>query len=1016
MRAGEGNTPGAGGGSAQHLPNADAAVRFLRGWAQGWPPGSFLTLCELREVGMTAKSWPAGDVASGYASPGIAKWLGEANGARRNNVYFSANPVATPMVKKPAKTDIAAIVTLHADIDLPNNGAPYAERRAAIEAGMEKLATANAPGLHVIDSGNGANVLLRLAEPMAAERMAEAELASRGMADTAGKIIGCAADAVQNVDRVLRLPGTLNWPTATKLKKGYPDRPRLARLLCANGGGLRPERIEHYAQQGRAAEAKARLQTGTGAGRAPVLMPPSEEAPRVDALAANLMASWGEISTDMTAAERARLDAAADAHPGLRRRWEGDTEGLADASASGLTMALAACLKAANYDAASAAKVLLACPHTDILAPKHPEKNSQARAIARAWVRSAAMPRENAEADERIAASGRGSAERALRDALKAAPDVVVDMLPFCIRRDAACDAGFARMRDDLARRAGMGVRDISQLRQSAIVAGDRARAEARRREDAAGRAVLDLGAGLDDLVAACTNALAGSEPPQVFIFGGAPVEIAAARPAAAPDTDAGRHHESDRLGASIVTLTHNTMCHALARVAVFTRGGKSAEPPLNVARVLVDRGALTRLPPVRMVSSSPVMQPDGRVVQQQGYDRESQVFLAADWASLALSANPSREDAQAAMNALRAPFTEFPFADSSGAAALMAHILHTLTRHLMPVVPAIVFAAPAAGAGKSLLANMASLIAQGRAPAIMPALAGRDTAEETRKRITSMLREGRSDIVFDNVQRGAAIGDLVLDSLLTASVWTDRVLGVSRSVELPNNAVLAFTGNNIRTRGDTARRVIWAYLEPGEARPETRRFSIDDLEGHIRRERPRLLAAALTVLRAHIMHNKPLTGGCSAAPLLGSFEAWSRLVAAGVEWAGGGSPIAANEWGRERFDAGAEDAQGLETLLVAMHDLFEGKACSAAEILDARDVPYPAQTAETETAAASRRAISEAIGKLMEGHRGALDATALGKMLKAEIGRVTENGWALKEGRETRNKTRTYFAAKPGM
>jgi putative DNA primase/helicase len=103
-------------------------------------------------------------------------------------------------------------------------------------------------------------------------------------------------------------------------------------------------------------------------------------------------------------------------------------------------------------------------------------------------------------------------------------------------------------------------------------------------------------------------------------------------------------------------------------------------------------------------------------------------------------------------------------------------------------------------------------------------------------------------------------------------------------TAELPMFTVWYATGNNLRLRGDVLRRVIPCRLEPGEERPEERRdFTIEgDLLAHVRRERPRLVAAALTLLKAHALAGRPRG---DLAPL-GSFEGWSDVVRAAVWWA----------------------------------------------------------------------------------------------------------------------------------
>ena len=79
----------------------------------------------------------------------------------RRNLYYSVNPTRTALSKKAAKTDIAAIEYLLADLDPRDDETPEAAKArylAQFENGFEPKPTA------VVDSGNGAQALWRLAD------------------------------------------------------------------------------------------------------------------------------------------------------------------------------------------------------------------------------------------------------------------------------------------------------------------------------------------------------------------------------------------------------------------------------------------------------------------------------------------------------------------------------------------------------------------------------------------------------------------------------------------------------------------------------------------------------------------------------------------------------------------------------------------------------------------------------------------------------------------------------------
>src|SRR5262249_23889588 len=104
--------------------------------------------------------------------------------------------------------------------------------------------------------------------------------------------------------------------------------------------------------------------------------------------------------------------------------------------------------------------------------------------------------------------------------------------------------------------------------------------------------------------------------------------------------------------------------------------------------------------------------------------------------------------------------------------------------------------------------------------------------------------------------------------------------------VRIPNRVTLYMTGNNLKLRGDIARRTYWVRLDAKQARPWRRRnFKHGDLVGFVRENRGALLGAVLTLARAWVVAGRPLTTG----GLIGGFDQWERTIGgilanAGVE------------------------------------------------------------------------------------------------------------------------------------
>jgi len=166
-------------------------------------------------------------------------WTSTENASGRN-CYFTAN-VARAINKKPAKDDMLLGAFCWTDAD-PN---VFAHR--SYNAARAYLLNTLAPRLCetaslVIDSGNGIQAFWRVSDSV--------ELpAHQDTFERVNSVIGraFAGPGTHNVDRVMRIPGTINYPTASKLKKGYPTDPSISRLLFSRDTSYTLDQLERLA-------------------------------------------------------------------------------------------------------------------------------------------------------------------------------------------------------------------------------------------------------------------------------------------------------------------------------------------------------------------------------------------------------------------------------------------------------------------------------------------------------------------------------------------------------------------------------------------------------------------------------------------------------------------------------------------------------------------------------------------------------------------------------------------------
>ena len=463
--------------------------------------------------------------------------------------------------------------------------------------------------------------------------------------------------------------------------------------------------------------------------------------------------------------------------------------------------------------------------------------------------------------------------------------------------------------------------------------------------------------------------ALAAREA-HLFTRGGALVEVIAAREPGpigldrAPDPPVVRPIRQARLRELVAR-------HCVFETATLGSGPKTVRPPRWVVRALLDRGAWPELPALAGVVECPVLRPDGSVLQRPGHDAESGLFYAPSGDFRPVPEAPGQDEAHASLAQLREAVSDFPFGADADFAAWLCALLTPLARAAVTgPVPLFLIDGNLRGCGKSLLADVCAVLLDGRS-APRTTLPGREA--ELRQTITSLALGAERTVLLDNVT--GALGSPALDRALTAETWRDRMVGSSRQVALPLQITWVATGNHVALAGDTSRRCLRIRLHSPLERPESRDdFRHPRLLDWLRRERSRLLPAALTLLRAYAVAGRPR----QPIEAWGSFESWSDWVRSTVVWLGLPDPALT----REGAHAGGETA--LHALVFGLAELLEDLdgAATARQIVDRL-------AAEPGAYARLRSALAELIPKATS-DRGELPSPIrLAGRLRAYRGRV---------------------------
>jgi hypothetical protein len=203
-------------------PNLAEAVAFAFSL-----PTDQAHLCAIHPAGnrpVVGRSFPKTEAGQAAA----LRWLIEAD-RKGYGIYFNANEVK-PLGKghpKAKEAEVSTVRFLHVDADLPANTSPDDVESARIELLATIKAAPLVPSL-IINSGNGFGLFWELADPVTvtAENLEDIKACNVTLADQLD------GDNCENLDRVMRLPFTVNRPNAKKIKAGRV--PVLADIVTDN--------------------------------------------------------------------------------------------------------------------------------------------------------------------------------------------------------------------------------------------------------------------------------------------------------------------------------------------------------------------------------------------------------------------------------------------------------------------------------------------------------------------------------------------------------------------------------------------------------------------------------------------------------------------------------------------------------------------------------------------------------------------------------------------------------------
>lgn len=289
-------------------------------------------------------------------------------------------------------------------------------------------------------------------------------------------------------------------------------------------------------------------------------------------------------------------------------------------------------------------------------------------------------------------------------------------------------------------------------------------------------------------------------------------------------------------------------------------------------------------LPEIRGVVHSATIDPaSGRIIAEEGFDAASGLFVHISNDAPTVPENVGADDAKEALATLWKPFERFPFSDardgSISRGVFLAALLTAVCRRLLHTAPGFLIDAPVAGSGKTLLALCAAAIASDDHPSVLGVAEG-ISEEEVKKALFAEALNASPVMLIDNV--AGMFKSAAICAFLTSPNYRDRVLGVSRTANVPTNSLFLMTGNHPIIVGDLNRRLLRCELDPQMELPHKRAFKLDPLD-YCREHRHEMTRAALALLKVWHNAGRPrLTEDRTA-----SFEMWSDSVRQVVIWVG---------------------------------------------------------------------------------------------------------------------------------
>jgi hypothetical protein len=334
------------------------------------------------------------------------------------------------------------------------------------------------------------------------------------------------------------------------------------------------------------------------------------------------------------------------------------------------------------------------------------------------------------------------------------------------------------------------------------------------------------------------------------------------------------RTKERDRSKEMVHLDSRAKLSGVLSETMVFhgNRHGLPDQPLVDA--FLADPDPKEELPKIR-----PAIDPDGRVVDKRGMRGKHGLYLLHS-DETEVSDKPTKQEIEKAKKIVLEPFCDFNFKAYKGNASSLAAVLAAVFESVIgPLIcgprPGYLIEAHALGqgVGKTRLAQVISAIITGTDPVPTQSLPVQESERE--KALTAVLRNRPVVVHVDNLK--GEVSSPSLDNILTSTRYTNRLLGKTAMLDLPNRATWLFTANAAHLDRDLSRRLVSVGID--RSGPT---YKHDPLLPWLAKQQKRINWALLTLARAWHVAGKP-----QSTIHYPSYEDWVSNVGGLVEFCG---------------------------------------------------------------------------------------------------------------------------------